>query len=85
MRTRRPIRTEVLIVDPLRHEPSGLLGLLGDLEETEGAQNAVAGLDHVVAGKPGDLRSCGTSVSLTLPATAYRRRFNTDPLTPVES
>jgi hypothetical protein len=46
---------EVLIVDPLRRELSGLLGLLGGLEETERTQNAVAGLDQVVAAKPGEL------------------------------
>ena len=37
---------EVLVVDPLRCELPGLLGLLGGLEETERAQNAVAGLDR---------------------------------------
>jgi hypothetical protein len=63
----------VLIGDPLRHELSGLLGLLGGLEETEGAQNALAGLDQVIAAKPGSLRSCGTSVSLTLPMTSFVR------------
>ena len=40
---------EVVISDPLRHELSGLLGLLGGLEETKRTQNAVAGLDEVIA------------------------------------
>ena len=45
----------MLISDPLRRELSGLLGLLGGLEETERAQNAVAGLDQVIAAKTGEL------------------------------
>ena len=48
-------RVEVLVGDPLRDELRGLVGLLGGLEETERAQDAVAGLDQVVAGEAGEL------------------------------
>src|SRR6478672_5041732 len=42
---------EVLVGDPLRDEHRRLVGLLGGLEETEGAEDAAAALDQVVAGE----------------------------------
>src|SRR5436190_1700462 len=48
-------RGEILVGDPLRDELRGLIGLLAGLEETERAQDAVAGRDQVVAGKAGEL------------------------------
>src|SRR4029453_6319944 len=46
---------EVLVGDPLRDELRGLGVLLGRLEETERAQDAVVGLDQVVALEAGEL------------------------------
>jgi hypothetical protein len=68
---------EVLVADPLRDELRGLGVLLGRLEETERAQDAVVGLDQVVALEAGELASCGTSVSLTLLATSFVRVMST--------
>src|ERR1044072_4197415 len=48
-------RVEVLVGDPLRDDLRRLAGLLGGLHETERAQDAVAGLDEVVAREPGEL------------------------------
>jgi len=47
----RPV--EVLAGDPLGDELGGLVGLLAGLEQTEGAQDTVAGVDQVVAGEAG--------------------------------
>src|SRR6266566_5853654 len=55
LRRVRNRRGEVLVADPLRHEVLGLVGLLPGLEETKRAQDAVAGLDQVVAGETGKL------------------------------
>src|SRR4029077_18214612 len=55
LRITRNHGAEVLVGDPLLHEARGGLGLVGGLEETERAQHSVAGLDEVVAGKPGQL------------------------------
>src|SRR4029078_17265 len=55
LRITRNHGAEVLVGDPLLHEARGCLGLVAGLEETERAQDAVAGLDEVVAGKPGQL------------------------------
>src|SRR5438067_13721059 len=44
-------RVEVLIADPIRHQCLGLVGLLCGLEETKRTQDAVAGLNQVVAGE----------------------------------
>jgi hypothetical protein len=55
LRRVRDRRGEVLVRDPLRDELRRLVGLLGGLEETERAQDAVAGLDEVVAGEAGEL------------------------------
>ena len=51
LRRVRNHRIEVLVGDPLRDERRRLVGLLAGLEETERAEDAVAGLDQVVAGE----------------------------------
>src|SRR6266513_1859624 len=55
LRRVRNQRVEVLVGDPLRDERLRLIGLLAGLEETKRAQDAVAGLDQVVAGETGEL------------------------------
>src|SRR5437763_9296276 len=55
LRRVRNQRVEVLVADPLFDERLGLVGLLCGLEETKRAQDAVAGLDQVVAGETGEL------------------------------
>jgi hypothetical protein len=55
LRRVRNHRSEVLVGDPLRDDLRRLVALLGRLEETERAQNAVAGLDELVAGEAGEL------------------------------
>src|SRR4029077_2988447 len=59
LRITRNHGAEVLVGDPLLHEACGCLRLVGGLEETERAQYPVAGLDEVVAGKPGQLAKLG--------------------------
>jgi len=48
-------RVEVLVGDPPRDDLRGLVGLLGRLEETKRAHDAVAGLDQVIGGETGEL------------------------------
>src|SRR5436190_22443980 len=46
---------EVLVADPLRDEGLGLVGLLGGLEETKRAEDAVASLDQEETAETGEL------------------------------
>jgi hypothetical protein len=55
LRPGRNRRVEVLVGDPLGDELRRLVSLLGGLEETDRAQDAVAGLDEVVAGETREL------------------------------
>src|SRR6188508_490737 len=55
LRRVRDRRGEVLVGDPRGDDLVRLLGLLGRLEETEGADDALTGLDQVVAGEAGEL------------------------------
>ena len=67
LRRVRNQRVEVLVGDPLRDERLRLIGLLGGLEETKRTQDAVAGLDQVVAGETRDaLRRSGQATKRRL-------------------
>ena len=57
---------EVLVADPLSDDLRRLVSLLGGLEETERAQDAVAGLDEVVAGETGELAELGDELLVDL-------------------
>ena len=70
-------RVELLLADPRCDELRRLQALLRRLEETERGEDAVAGIDQVVALEPGQLLELRDRVSLTLRVNSAERLTST--------